>query len=229
MMRSIFGALAVSLLVPWGAAAQAPDQGAATQDGTAAGDSSQTMMGQMQEMHQMMQEMQQMMQEMRSHHANGGMQGMQGMQHGQQDGATGMQGMQRGQQDGATGMQGMQRGQQDGATGMQGMQRGQQDGATGMQGMQRGQQDGMQQGMAGPRENCLASGSQGGVSALLLGSATDLQLTEPQRAALQQILDEAQDEALEALTPEQREKLEAAGSAQPRCQQAQPNGGTAGG
>jgi hypothetical protein len=212
MMRSIFGALAVTLLMPWGAVAQAPDQGAATQGDNAAGDSSQAMMGQMQEMQQMMQEMHQMMQEMQSHHANGG---MQGMQHGQQDGATGMQGMQHGQQDGATGMQGMQRGQQDGATGMQGMQR--------------GQQSGMQQGMAGPRENCLASGSPGGVSALLLGSAADLQLTEAQRAALQQILDQAQDEALEALTPEQREKLEAAGSAQPRCQQAQLNGGTAGG
>jgi len=197
MMRSIFGALALTLLMPWAAVAQAPDQGAATQDGTTAGDSSQAMMGQMQDMQQMMQEMHQMMQEMRSHHENGG---MQGMQHGQQDGATGMQGMQHGQQ----------------------------DGATGMQGMQRGQQDGMQQGMTGSRENCLAIGSPGGVSALLLGSAADLQLTEAQRAALQQILDEAQDEALEALTPEQREKLEAAGSAQPRCQQAQLNGATTG-
>lgn len=184
MMRAIFGALALTLLMPWWAVAQAPDQGAATQDGTTADDSSRAMMGQMQEMQQMMQEMHQMMQQMRSHHENGG---MQGMQHGQQDGATGMQGMQHGQQDGATGMQGMQ------------------------------------QGMTGQRENCLASGSQGGVSALLLGSTADLQLTEAQRAALQQILDEAQDEALEALTPEQREKLEAAGSAQPRCQQAQPN------
>lgn len=129
----------------------------------------------------------------------------QGHQHGAQQQDTSQAAMmQMHQQMQAMHEQMMQmHGQQGGMQGMQG-------GMQGMQGM------GQQQAMQG---TCLASGSQAGLSALLLGSAADLDLTEAQRAQLQGVLDRARSEALEALTPEQRQKLEDAPAAGPMCQQ----------
>jgi hypothetical protein len=75
-------------------------------------------------------------------------------------------------------------------------------GQQGMSGM--GQQQAMQGG------TCVTSGGQAGLSALLLGGGTDLGLTEAQTSALQAILEKARTDALAALTPEQRQKLEAA-------------------
>jgi len=100
---------------------------------------------------------------------------------------------------------------------------GQQGSGQGMQGMSgMGQQQAMQGG------TCLTSGSQAGLSALLLGGVTDLGLTDAQTSSLQAILDRARSEALEALTPEQRQKLEAAPSAPAACPRAQPSAGSGG-
>ncbi|MGD8289434.1 MAG: hypothetical protein PVI31_12475 [Gemmatimonadota bacterium] len=99
-------------------------------------------------------------------------------------------------------MQGMQEG------GMQGMQQG------GMQSMQQGDMQGMgtQQQARARDQSCLASSAGSGLSALLLGSTTQLALTDEQTAELEQILARAQRDALDQLTAEQREQLEAAPS-----------------
>jgi TolA-binding protein len=101
---------------------------------------------------------------------------------------------------------------------MQGMM--QMHGQEGMSGM--GQQQAMQGG------TCVTSGVQAGLSALLLGGVTDLGLTEAQTSSLEAILDQARTEALQALTPEQRQKLEAAPSAPSVCPRAQPSTGPGG-
>jgi len=113
-------------------------------------------------------------------------------------------------------MQGMMQmhGQQGGQA-MEGM-----SGMTGMSGM--GQQQAMQGG------TCVASGSRSGLSALLLGGVTDLGLTEAQTSSLQDILAKARSDALQALTPEQRQKLEAAPAVPAVCPRAQPSAGSGG-
>ena len=104
-------------------------------------------------------------------------------------------------------MQGMmQMHGQQGGQGMEGMQ--------GMSGM--GQQQAMQGG------TCVTSGVQAGLSALLLGGVTDLGLTDAQTSSLQAILEKARTDALAALTPEQRQKLEAAPSVPSACPRVQP-------
>lgn len=100
---------------------------------------------------------------------------------------------------------------------------GQEGGMQGMEGMQGMQGMGQQQAMQG---TCFASDPEVGLSTFLLGSASDLGLTEAQRAQLQSVLDRARNEALEALTSEQRQKLEDAPAARPMCQQ---TGGSAAG
>jgi hypothetical protein len=91
-----------------------------------------------------------------------------------------------------------------------------QDGMPRMQHMQQmqGQQDGAQaiQAMDGhmppsPGQTCLASRSEAGLTALLMGSVDALTLTEEQRSELQTVLGRARAEALEALTAEQRARL----------------------
>lgn len=116
----------------------------------------------------------------------------------------------------------------DSTRGMQGMMQRSQDMQLRMQSMQQmrqmrmqqshtaGAQQGMQgmQGMGGQQtrardQSCIAGSQQAGLSALLMGSVAELGLTEEQGAELQEILDRAHDDALEALTPSQREQLEA--------------------
>lgn len=55
--------------------------------------------------------------------------------------------------------------------------------------------------------SCISSSSQAGLSTLLLGSVQDLALSEAQASQLRSILARAQNEALQALTPVQRDKL----------------------
>jgi len=99
---------------------------------------------------------------------------------------------------------------------------GQQGDGQGMQGMAgMGQQQGMQSG------TCVVSASRTGLSALLLGGVTDLGLTDAQTSSLQAILDRARIDALEALTPEQRQRLEATPAAS-ACPRAQPPAGAGG-
>ena len=87
----------------------------------------------------------------------------------------------------------------------------------GMQSMQQGDMQGMgtQQQARARDQSCLANSAGSGLSALLLGSATQLALTDDQTAELEQILARAQRDALDKLTMEQREQLEAAPSATP--------------
>jgi predicted exporter len=70
--------------------------------------------------------------------------------------------------------------------------------------------------------------SEAGPSALLLGSVADLGLTEEQQSRLQEALERARSEALQALTPEQRQKLEEAPTMGSMCQQARPSAGGGG-
>lgn len=96
-----------------------------------------------------------------------------------------------------------------------------QAGGQAMEGM-----SGMAQQRAG---TCVVSGSQVGLSALLLGSVGDLGLTEEQTSSLQAILEKARSDALEALTPEQRQRLEAAPAAPSVvCPRTQPSTGAGG-
>lgn len=69
-------------------------------------------------------------------------------------------------------------------------------------------------------------GSQAGLSVLLLGNATDLGLTDAQTSSLQAILSKARSDALEALTPEQRQKLETSPAMPSACPLARPTTGT---
>lgn len=99
--------------------------------------------------------------------------------------------------------------------GMQGMQMDRsQAGGQGMQGM------GAQQQTRARDQSCLASSQQAGLSALLMGSTANLSLTDDQRAELDRILGRARTDALAALTPEQRARLEAAPTAPATCPRA---------
>jgi hypothetical protein len=101
----------------------------------------------------------------------------------------------------------------------------------GMQGMQQMQSGAAMQGMAGQQmreqsQSCLASGPQAGLSALLMGPVGVLSLSDQQRSTLEEILERAQSEALEALTAEQRAQLEAAPTgAGLQCQRVQQGTG----
>jgi DNA-binding protein YbaB len=107
---------------------------------------------------------------------------------------------------------------------MQQMHGAEQDGA---QAMRNGQGVGAQA-QGAPHQTCIMSGPQAGLSALLLGSASDLALTDAQRSQLQEILAQAQSEALQALTEEQRDKLESAPAPNPPpCPQGQATQGGA--
>lgn len=89
-------------------------------------------------------------------------------------------------------------------------------------GMQMQGQEGSAQGMQamGGQQNCIASGPQAGLSALLMGPAGTLDLTAAQRSTLETILARAQEQALAALSPEQRDQLESApATASPVCRQ----------
>jgi hypothetical protein len=96
-----------------------------------------------------------------------------------------------------------------------------------MQGMQQMQNGAAMQGMTPqqmrtPSQSCLASGPQAGLSALLMGPVGVLSLTDQQRSTLEEILAQAQSEALEALTAEQRAQLDAApAGAGAQCQRVQ--------
>ena len=111
-------------------------------------------------------------------------------------------------------MQQMRQGMQEMRQGMQGMMRGMQQ----MQGMQEMQEmmqrmQGMMRGMQGGRREiptCVMRDSQGGFTALLVGSVGEVGLTDVQRRELDEILGRAQEESLDVLTPDQRETLESA-------------------
>jgi hypothetical protein len=109
-----------------------------------------------------------------------------------------MQGMQQMMQ----GMQEMMQGMQERMDGMHQMMQDMHGGQSMMQGMQN-----MSAPQDTPAHTCLSSSSQAGLSTLLLGSVQDLGLTESQATQLQSILSRAQSEALEALTPVQRDRL----------------------
>jgi DNA-binding protein YbaB len=100
---------------------------------------------------------------------------------------------------------------------MQGMQQRMQDMQARMEGVMQMRSQG--QAMAG---TCIMSGSGAALSAVLFGSVSALTLSEEQTETLHEILERAQHEALEALTPEQRERLEGA-PARPMCRQLQPD------
>ena len=111
-----------------------------------------------------------------------------------------MQEMMQGMQEMRQGMQGMMRGMQQ----MQGMQE--------MQGMIQRMQEMMRGMQGGQRETptCVMRDSQGGFTALLVGSVGELGLSDVQRRELDEILGRAQEESLGVLTPDQREMLESA-------------------
>jgi hypothetical protein len=93
---------------------------------------------------------------------------------------------------------------------MQGMMQG----IPGMQGM-----SGMQGAGAGAPQNCPTCAMDSGIGALLSAPTTDLGLTDDQVTRLEDVLARAREEALGALTPEQRSRVQAGmpGPTGPMC------------
>ena len=164
-------------------------------------DSTQPMM---QRMQQRMQDMQARMQQMHAQPSDSAHPMMQRMQQ-MQDQQSGAGSMQR--------MRGMTQGMQAGDSSAQPM-------------MQRMQQMQGQQGAQA--QTCVSSGARAGLSALLTGGVGQLALNDEQTAELQEILERARNDALDALTPEQRQRLESAPRSAVACALAQPGGSSAG-
>jgi hypothetical protein len=159
----------------------------------------------MQDMQQRMQAMESMMQQM--HH-------MMMSMHGTGDAQTGQCTMMQGSQETPETADGMPAGAA--APGMQAMpqMQGMMQGIPGMQGM-----SGMQGAGAGAPQNCPTCAMDSGIGALLSAPTTDLGLTDDQVTRLEDVLARAREEALGALTPEQRSRVQAGmpGPTGPMC------------